>query len=228
VLVENCRVESDDDAMALKSGTPEILIENVTVKNSTFVSRVCGFKIGPQTFGGFKNIHITGCRFEGATKPPGTKYDPQHGVFLNIGNGGFLDGVAIENCTMSNVPSALSVFLGRIDSSYWKTYWPDKPEKAEWGSIKNITAAYTFDDPSGTYDIRITYFDEEVGHSPVQLFVAGKEVLSFELDEDVDCWRWRRFENIKVNKGDEIKLVAEADRKECVRLDFVEFIPAEK
>jgi len=78
----------------------------------------------------------------------------------------------------------------------------------------NVTAAYTFDDPSGNYDIRITYFDEEVGHSPVQLFVAGREVLSFKLNEDVDCWRWRRFENIKVNKGDEIKLVAESDRKE--------------
>ena len=81
----------------------------------------------------------------------------------------------------------------------------------EWGveTKDKGTAAYTFDDPSGNYDIRITYFDEEVGHSPVQLFVAGKEVLSFKLDEDVDCWRWRRFENIKVNKGDEIKLVAE-------------------
>lgn len=139
VLVEDCRVESDDDAMTLKSGTPEILIENVTVRHSTFISRVCGFKIGPQTFGGFKNIHITDCHFEGAVKPPGTKYDPHHGVFLNIGNGGFIDGVLVENCTMRNLPSALSVFLGRIQSDYWKAYWPGKPEKTAWGSIKNIT-----------------------------------------------------------------------------------------
>jgi len=139
VLVEDCRIESDDDAMTLKSGTPEIVIENVTVKNSTFISRVCGFKIGPQTFGGFKNIHITGCHFEGATKPPGTKYDPHQGVFLNIGNGGFIDGVLVENCTMRNIPSAFSVFLGRITSEYWKTYWPDKPEKTDYGTIKNIT-----------------------------------------------------------------------------------------
>jgi len=139
VLVEDCCVESDDDAMTLKSGTPEIPIENVTVKDSTFISRVCGFKIGPQTFGGFKDIHIAGCRFEGATKPPGTKYDPHHGVFLNIANGGYIDGVLVENCTMSNIPSALSVFLGRVASAYWKTYWPEKPEKTEWGSIKNVT-----------------------------------------------------------------------------------------
>jgi len=40
VLVEDCRIESDDDALTLKSGTPDVLIENVTVRNSTLVSRV--------------------------------------------------------------------------------------------------------------------------------------------------------------------------------------------
>ena len=122
VLVQDCRIESDDDALTLKSGTPKIPIQNITIKNSALVSRVCGFKIGPQTFGGFQNIHITDCHFEGATKPPGTKYDPHHGVFLNVGNGGFTDGVVVENCTMSNIPSAMSIFLGDIDEEYWKTY----------------------------------------------------------------------------------------------------------
>ena len=155
VLVEDCRVESDDDAMTLKSGTPEIVIENVTVRNSTFISRVCGFKIGPQTFGAFKNIHITGCHFEGAAKPPGTKYDPHQGVFLNIGNGGSIDGVLVENCTMNNIPSALSVFLGRIDSTYWKTYWPERPEKTELGAIKNITFRDITAKNMGTFGIML-------------------------------------------------------------------------
>ena len=61
----------------------------------------------------------------------------------------------------------------------------------------------------------------------MRLFVGGREVVNFRLDEDVDCWRWRRFENIQVNSGDEIKLVAEADQPERVRLDFVELIPME-
>ena len=62
----------------------------------------------------------------------------------------------------------------------------------------------------------------------MQLFVGDKEVINFRLDEDADCWRWRLFKNIQVNRGDEIKLLAEADQKERVRLDFVEFIPTEK
>jgi hypothetical protein len=155
VLVEDCRVESDDDAMTLKSGTPEILIDNVTVRHSTFISRVCGFKIGPQTFGGFKNIHITDCHFEGATKPPGTKYDPHHGVFLNICTGGSIDGVLVENCTMSNIPSAMSVFLGKIDSDYWETYWPGKPKKEEHGSIKNITFRNITAKNMGTFGVML-------------------------------------------------------------------------
>jgi len=99
----------------------------------------------------------------------------------------------------------------------------------EWGveTTGKGSASYRFDNDSGTYDIRITYFDEEEGHSKVQLFVANKEVLNFKLDEDVDCWRWRIFKNIPVNSGDEIKLVAQSDQQETVRLDFVEFIPPE-
>jgi hypothetical protein len=56
------------------------------------------------------------------------------------------------------------------------------------------------------------------------LFVADEEKASFYLDEDSDCWRWRLFNNIQVNKGDEIKILAESDKGEKVRLDYIEFI----
>ena len=52
--------------------------------------------------------------------------------------------------------------------------------------------------------------------------MGDKEVLGFKL-EDVDCWRWRRFENIQVNRGDKITLVAQTDQPETVRFDLVEF-----
>ena len=87
------------------------------------------------------------------------------------------------------------------------------------------TACYSFDNVSGAYDVRITYFDEKDGHGCVTLQIAGEQRASFTLDEDVDCWRWRLFENIQVNLGDEIKLVGQADGAERVRLDFIEFIP---
>jgi hypothetical protein len=96
----------------------------------------------------------------------------------------------------------------------------------EWGvQTTGIgKATYTFDQPSGAYDIRITYFDEEHGKSRIALVINGQEKAAFKLDEDTDCWRWRMFRNIYVNKGDEITLVGEADQKELARLDFIEFI----
>jgi hypothetical protein len=90
------------------------------------------------------------------------------------------------------------------------------------------TAWYAFDNASGAYDVRITYFDENDGRGRVTLYVAGTKKASFNLDEDADCWRWRLFENIKVNHGDEIKLVGRANDPERIRLDFIEFIPRKK
>ena len=65
----------------------------------------------------------------------------------------------------------------------------------EWGVQTSGTgkAAYIFNEPSGTYDIRITYFDEKDGKSRITLLIAGEERAAFELDEDTDCWRWRTF-----------------------------------
>jgi hypothetical protein len=96
----------------------------------------------------------------------------------------------------------------------------------EWGVQTKGTgrATYTFNEPSGLYDIRITYFDEQDGQSQVKLLVTGQEKGAFKMDEDTDCWRWCRFEHIYVNKGDEITLIGKADRKERARLDYIEFI----
>ena len=96
----------------------------------------------------------------------------------------------------------------------------------EWGveTSGKGTASFIFDNPSHNYDIRISYFDEEAGHSKVTLFIANKEKVSFKLDEDSDCWRWRLFKDIQINKGDEIRVVVESDGSEQVRLDFIEFI----
>ena len=96
----------------------------------------------------------------------------------------------------------------------------------EWGAEtkgKGV-ASFDFDQPSGSYDIRITYFDEDKGHSQVRLFVGDNEVINFKLDQDVDCWTWRRFEKISLKQGDKIKLVVDADEPETVRMDFIEFI----
>lgn len=92
------------------------------------------------------------------------------------------------------------------------------------------TATATFDGPSNDYNIRISYFEHSGGKSPVTLSINGEEKISFTLDEDVkhNCWRWRVFKDIRVNNGDEIKLVAQADGNEDPVMEFIEFMPQQK
>ena len=86
------------------------------------------------------------------------------------------------------------------------------------------TASQLFEYPSGTYDVRISYFDARAGQSQVELHIAGKHVASFKLDEDCHCWRWRRFNSIKINKGDRITLKGKAHQQDLACLEHVEFI----
>ncbi len=119
--------------------------------------------------------------------------------------------------------------LGKeVEEMKLDNYVPFEEELVEeWGVETTATGTATcrFDQPSGTYDVRLTYFDEEDGQSRVTLLVAGKQRAAFNLDEDVDCWRWRLFKNVRLNHGDKITLVGQADRNERARLDFLEFIP---
>lgn len=97
----------------------------------------------------------------------------------------------------------------------------------EWGIETADTgeASFVVEYPSGSYDVRITYFDEKNGHSSVSMLVNGTEQAAFALDEDTNCWRWRRFSNIQLNRGDTITLVGRAAPPERVRLDYIEFLP---
>jgi hypothetical protein len=118
-----------------------------------------------------------------------------------------------------------------IEEMKLEGYEPFKEEIAEeWGVETTGTgqASYTFDQPSGIYDIRITYLDEKDGQSRIRLLIAGGEKASFTLDEDCDCWRWRRFKGIRVNKGDTVTLLGKADGAEQARLDYIEFVPQAK
>ncbi len=155
VLVENVEVESDDDAITLKSGTPEIVMENIIIRNCIGRSRVCGFKTGPQTFGTIRNVLVSNCHFEGATKPPGTQYDPQNGVFLNVSNGGLLENIKVEDCTVEGFPSAVGVVISKLTSSYWKNYWPDAKMPSKYGIIRNISFKNIEGDNLGNFGILV-------------------------------------------------------------------------
>ncbi|MCW3111821.1 MAG: hypothetical protein JWR18_217 [Segetibacter sp.] len=86
------------------------------------------------------------------------------------------------------------------------------------------TATTTFNHPSGTYNVVVSYVDEKKGEGVISLFVGGKQKASWKLSEDVDCWRRKTISNIKIKNGEEIKLVGLANGDDLARADFIEFI----
>ena len=121
VRVSNCTVNSPwDDAIVLKSSFAlgyARPTENVTISNcyvtgayelgtlldgtlkkfpaGTNVSRTGRIKMGTESNGGFKNIAISNCIFEGC-----------HGLALETVDGGLLEDIAITNITMRDIMSA--------------------------------------------------------------------------------------------------------------------------
>jgi hypothetical protein len=87
------------------------------------------------------------------------------------------------------------------------------------------TAISKFNYPSGIYNIVLSFADEKNGQGTITLYVANKQRATLKLSEDVGVWRTRAFSNIKINSGDEIKIVGVANGSEAARVDYIEFIP---
>lgn len=73
VLIENCLVDTGDDAICLKSDNPDFRMTNVTVRNCTVASQCCAFKIGTASRGmvsgiEFSDSQIVACDFSSGRK----------------------------------------------------------------------------------------------------------------------------------------------------------------
>jgi len=62
VLIEDCDVDSGDDAYCIKSNTPDYTVENITVRNCIARSHCNGYKIGTASHGTIRNIRFEHCR----------------------------------------------------------------------------------------------------------------------------------------------------------------------
>ena len=64
VLIEDCDVDSGDDAYCIKSNNPDFSVENVTIRNSIGRSHCGAFKLGTASHGTMRNIRFEACRAE--------------------------------------------------------------------------------------------------------------------------------------------------------------------
>lgn len=124
-LVEDCDIDSDDDAIVLKNRTPGFVVENVEVRRCRVGGNTNSLKIGTETAGDFRNILIHDCvvspRQNSIVWPlsddvPGldkTVPSGKGGIVLASVDGGTIDGVTVRDVTMEGVETPVYVRLGR-------------------------------------------------------------------------------------------------------------------
>lgn len=131
LLVEDCRFDQGDDAIAIKAGmdfdgrrlnTPS---ENIVVRNCTMVRGHQLVAIGSELSGGIRNVYVHDCRFENDAANP-----PQNIVFIktNRRRGGFVENIHIENITAKS--TKFGVLGVDTDVLYqWRDLVPTYEEK---------------------------------------------------------------------------------------------------
>lgn len=134
VYIADCDVDSGDDPIVLK-GMSLAVMENVIVERCTVATYARALKIGTETNGGFRNIIFRDI----VVKPsdftlPGLPNSARTGINLSIVDGGFLDGMLVENISMTAVRTPIFIRLG--DRA--RQFDPNVPV-AGVGSLRNVT-----------------------------------------------------------------------------------------
>ena len=165
VVISDCRLTCDDDAIVLKSSYPlgrRIACENITISNCVVSSNFCAIKIGTETNGDFRNITVTGCVLRNVQSA---------GLTVQSTDGGHVTGVYFSNITMHNVSCPILVRLGaRLRG----------PEGTAVGSISDVSFQNIYSYfPRNTYPAATIHLagvrniDGEITPYPYTSTVAG-------------------------------------------------------
>jgi len=191
VVVSDCRIDSTDDALCLKSEGAH-LCENVTITNCILASFASPLKFGTGSVGGFRNITVSNLVIRPSDCPE------CHHVFKAMGglsgidigcvDGGFFEYVTISNIAMRGVESVLFMKLGeRLSTNLHQGPFPAPPD-ASPGTMRHVKFSQITADDVGPYpcilvgyegnaiqDIRLTDVTIQMGH-------ASREQPAWEVD----------------------------------------------
>lgn len=132
VLVEDCDIDADDDAICPKSDNPDFICENVEVRNCRLASNCNHIKLGTASRGGFRNIWVHDCELVSCATniipqfknqigksndiPGWDKRDiaSRVGIAIECVDGGVLENVRVGNIKMTRCcQTPILVRLGR-------------------------------------------------------------------------------------------------------------------
>jgi polygalacturonase len=123
VVIENCTIDSDDDAICFKSHSRGNICENITVHNCTIASNCNAIKFGTTSIGGFHNIKISHCIIKHSAESPIFHWQKSlpfidepltllAGIAIEVTDGGIADGITIDDIQMTDVQTPIFLFIG--------------------------------------------------------------------------------------------------------------------
>ena len=126
VRITGCDVESDDDAIVLKTSlilkTPHPT-EDVLVERCRMMSPSNGFKIGTETHGPVRRVSVRDCQIDGHARPnanllgtggaPGTTSAEGGGVAVESVDGAVVEDITVEGIVVTDALVPVFVRLGR-------------------------------------------------------------------------------------------------------------------
>jgi polygalacturonase len=154
VVVSNCIIDSDDDAIVLKS-TGRAGCENVVITNCIVSSFTNAIKCGTESTGGFRNINIGNCVVKRSISkiPPifGRTNIGISGVSLEIVDGGIMEGVQVHDIVIEETECPIYVRLGNRA----RKHIPEAPAPP-LGVMRNITISNITAYNTGNYTASVT------------------------------------------------------------------------
>lgn len=144
VIVRNCNITAEDDAMCLKgaSGKPT---ENVLIENSVFLSTCNAFKIGTDTQGDFRNIVVRNIHAGGFPVKELSfrdRDDCSTGITIETVDGGNVENILMDSIRIDR--SRCPIFIYCADRG---RVLPEIPKKI--GRLQNITVTNVVGEGNG-------------------------------------------------------------------------------
>lgn len=125
VLIEDCDIDSGDDALVFKTPDSRMVLENIRVRNCRLASGCNAIKFGTESKGIVRHVTIEGCKVEPPSVPsvyaekwlkaiPGcqTRLAGISGIALECVDGGSLESVTVRDVTVRGVQTPVFVRLG--------------------------------------------------------------------------------------------------------------------
>lgn len=142
VVVSDLIADSDDDGITLKSTSPR-LCENITIQNCVVSSHCNAVKLGTETNGGFRNIHISGITVRPSADQSSKFFGNDRGtsaLSLEIVDGGVMENVVVSGMTIIGTESPIFVRLGHRGRGWLEGQHIEQVGKLHGVTISDIRA----------------------------------------------------------------------------------------